>query len=123
MGEGWSDIMAMMVLAKSSDTATTRVTIGAYIYKPSAGIRSHPYTTDMRVNPLTYVDMRPVLSPCYSHATLPSLSARNAIITADVNHYGGANKCEIYKAFAKRGLGSEATNLSTNDFSVPSECQ
>ncbi|KAH9257376.1 hypothetical protein BASA81_004534 [Batrachochytrium salamandrivorans] len=51
------------------------------------------------------------------------ISARNAIITADVNHYGGANKCEIYKAFAKRGLGSEANNLPTNDFSVPSECQ
>ncbi|KAH6576921.1 hypothetical protein BASA60_004323 [Batrachochytrium salamandrivorans] len=57
------------------------------------------------------------------HATPPFLSARNAIITADVNHYGGANKCEIYKAFAKRGLGSEATNVYTNDFSVPSECQ
>ncbi|KAH6594094.1 hypothetical protein BASA61_004083 [Batrachochytrium salamandrivorans] len=149
MGEGWSDIMAMMVLAKSSDTATTRVTIGAYSTNRSAGFRSYPYTTDMTVNPLTYVDMKTrlnvhaianlynasqsagnvvamkiimggmALQPC--NPTF--LSARNAIITADVNHYGGANKCEIYKAFAKRGLGSEATNVYTNDFSVPSECQ
>ncbi|KAH6587586.1 hypothetical protein BASA50_011191 [Batrachochytrium salamandrivorans] len=171
MGEGWSDIMAMMVLAKSSDTATTRVTIGAYIANNAAGIRSHPYTTDMRVNPLTYVDLRTrnrvhdigevwasmlwevywnlvakhgfsanlhdasqsagnvvamkiiiggmALQPCNPGF----IDARNAIITADVNHYGGANKCEIIKAFAKRGLGSEANNLSTNDFSVPSECQ
>ncbi|KAH9264446.1 hypothetical protein BASA83_012089 [Batrachochytrium salamandrivorans] len=51
------------------------------------------------------------------------ISARNAIISADVNHYGGANKCEIYKAFAKRGLGSEANNLPTNDFSIPPECK
>ncbi|KAH6565973.1 hypothetical protein BASA62_006970 [Batrachochytrium salamandrivorans] len=164
MGEGWSDIMAMMVLAKSSDTATTRVTIGAYSTNRSAGFRSYPYTTDMTVNPLTYVDMKTrlnvhaigevwasmlwevywnlvtkhgfstnlydasqsagnvvamkiimggmALQPC--NPTL--LSARNAIITADVNNYGGANKCEIYKAFAKRGLGSEATNVYTNDF-------
>ncbi|KAH6592807.1 hypothetical protein BASA50_007858 [Batrachochytrium salamandrivorans] len=51
------------------------------------------------------------------------LGARDAIITADVNHYKGAHKCEIYKGFAKRGLGLGATDTRTNDFSVPSECQ
>ncbi|KAJ1336868.1 hypothetical protein BSLG_010825 [Batrachochytrium salamandrivorans] len=50
------------------------------------------------------------------------LSARDAIVAADINHYKGANKCEILKAFAKRGLGSRATNNYNNDFSVPSEC-
>ncbi|KAH9245604.1 hypothetical protein BASA81_016896 [Batrachochytrium salamandrivorans] len=35
----------------------------------------------------------------------------------------GANKCEIYKGFAKRGLGLGATDTRTNDFSVPPECQ
>ncbi|KAH9264450.1 hypothetical protein BASA83_012093 [Batrachochytrium salamandrivorans] len=171
MGEGWSDVMAMMVLAKSSDNPTTRITIGAYATNHRDGLRSVPYTTDMTANPLTYVDLQTrlkihpigevwasmlwevywglvtkhgfssnlydasqsagnivamkiiiggmMLQPCNPDF----ISARNAIITADVNHYGGANKCEIYKAFAKRGLGSEANNLPTNDFSVPSECQ
>lgn len=29
-----------------------------------------------------------------------------AIIQADANRYGGTNKCLLWKAFAKRGLGS-----------------
>ncbi|KAH6567907.1 hypothetical protein BASA60_008864 [Batrachochytrium salamandrivorans] len=66
MGEGWSDVMALIVLAKSSDTATTKVTIGAYSAK--------------------------------------SAHARDAIIAADASYYDGANKCEIIRAFAKRGL-------------------
>ncbi|KAH6583679.1 hypothetical protein BASA60_001324 [Batrachochytrium salamandrivorans] len=171
MGEGWSDVMAMMVLAKSSDNPTTRITIGAYATNHRDGLRSVPYTTDMTANPLTYVDLQTrlkihpigevwasmlwevywglvtkhgfssnlydasqsagnivamkiiiggmMLQPCNPDF----ISARNAIISADVNHYGGANKCEIYKAFAKRGLGSEANNLPTNDFSIPPECQ
>ncbi|KAH6587637.1 hypothetical protein BASA50_011241 [Batrachochytrium salamandrivorans] len=54
LDEGWSDIMAMMVLAKKSDTATTRISIGAYSINNPAGFRFQPYTTDMRVNFLTY---------------------------------------------------------------------
>ncbi|KAH6562121.1 hypothetical protein BASA62_009388 [Batrachochytrium salamandrivorans] len=50
------------------------------------------------------------------------LSARDAIVAADASYYKGANKCEILKAFAKRGLGSKATDTRKNDFSVPSEC-
>ncbi|KAH6591703.1 hypothetical protein BASA50_008522 [Batrachochytrium salamandrivorans] len=171
MGEGWSDMMALIVLAKSSDTATTQIPIGAYIKNRPAGIRSHPYTTDMRVNPLTYVDLRTrprvhaigevwasllwevywslvakhgfsanlhdasqsagnivtmriiiggmMLQPC--NPTF--IEARNAIIAADASYYNGANKCDIIKAFAKRGLGSHATNIYTNNFSFPSGCQ
>ncbi|KAH9260484.1 hypothetical protein BASA82_001145 [Batrachochytrium salamandrivorans] len=170
MGEGWSDIMALIVLAKSSDTATTRIPMGAYVTNNAAGIRSHPYTTDMKVNPLTYGDLRTrdevhdvgevwasilwevywslvtkhgfsedlsdarqsagnvvamqniiggmMLQPC--NPTF--LSARDAVIAADAAHYNGANKCEIIKAFAKRGLGPNATSNRKNDFSVPSEC-
>ncbi|KAH9271302.1 hypothetical protein BASA83_006391 [Batrachochytrium salamandrivorans] len=51
------------------------------------------------------------------------LGARDAIIAADKLHYKSANKCEIYKAFAKRGLGLKATDTRTDDFSVPPECQ
>ncbi|KAH6573541.1 hypothetical protein BASA60_005969 [Batrachochytrium salamandrivorans] len=170
MGEGWSDIMALIVLAKSSDTATTRIPMGAYVTNNAAGIRSHPYTTDMKVNPLTYGDLRTrdevhdvgevwasilwevywslvtkhgfsedlsdarqsagnvvamqniiggmMLQPC--NPTF--LSARDAVIAADAAHYNGANKCEIIKAFAKRGLGPNATSNRKNDFSIPSEC-
>ncbi|KAH6572707.1 hypothetical protein BASA62_003246 [Batrachochytrium salamandrivorans] len=35
MGEGWSDIMALIVLAKSSDTATTSIPMGAHATLPS----------------------------------------------------------------------------------------
>ncbi|KAI8806378.1 Fungalysin metallopeptidase-domain-containing protein [Cladochytrium replicatum] len=50
------------------------------------------------------------------------ISARNAIIQADVNIYGGANKCLIWKAFAKRGLGNTATTTKTNKFDLPTGC-
>ncbi|KAH6596675.1 hypothetical protein BASA61_003369 [Batrachochytrium salamandrivorans] len=44
------------------------------------------------------------------------LSARDAIIAADAAHYKGANKCEILKAFAKRGLGPNATSNTLMTF-------
>ncbi|KAH6572448.1 hypothetical protein BASA62_003387 [Batrachochytrium salamandrivorans] len=170
LSEGWSDVIAMIVLARSSDTATTSIPMGAYVTNKPGGIRSHPYTTDMTVNPLTYSDLQTrndphpmgevwasllwevywslvtkhgfstnlydakqsegnivtmqiiiggmMLQPC--NPTF--LSARDAIVAADASYYKGANKCEILKAFAKRGLGSKATNSYSNDFSVPSEC-
>lgn len=46
------------------------------------------------------------------------VSGRNAILQADVNLTGGANQCEIWRAFAKRGLGigaSEGSTLSVAD--------
>ena len=36
------------------------------------------------------------------------VQARDAILAADVANYGGANECEIWTAFAKRGLGFSA---------------
>ncbi|KAJ1330202.1 hypothetical protein BSLG_010800 [Batrachochytrium salamandrivorans] len=132
MGEGWSDIMAMMVLAKSSDTATTRVTIGevwaSMLWEVYWNlVAKHGFSAnlhDASQSAGNVVAMKIIIGGMALQPCNPGfIDARNAIITADVNHYGGANKCEIYKAFAKRGLGSEANNLSTNDFSVPSECQ
>ncbi|KAJ1340000.1 hypothetical protein BSLG_010798 [Batrachochytrium salamandrivorans] len=171
MDEGWSDIIAMIVLAKSSDTATTQIPIGAYSENNPAGFRLHPYTTDMQVNPLTYGDlqtrdevhvmgevwasmlwevywnlvfkhgfstnlydasqsegnivaMKIIIGGMMIHSCNPTfLGARDAIITADFNNYKGANKCEIFKGFAKRGFGLGATSTRTNDFSVPPECQ
>jgi len=49
------------------------------------------------------------------------VNARSAWIQADVNRYGGANKCVLWKAFASRGLGVNAANF-VNDFTVPAGC-
>ncbi|KAJ1341696.1 hypothetical protein BSLG_010831 [Batrachochytrium salamandrivorans] len=43
------------------------------------------------------------------------LAARDAILSADDSYYQGAHKCEIYRGFAKRGLGLGATNIRKND--------
>ncbi|KAJ3261832.1 Fungalysin/Thermolysin Extracellular metalloproteinase 5 [Boothiomyces macroporosus] len=59
------------------------------------------------------------LQPCS-----PSfVDARDAIILADKINTGGSNLCEIYKGFAKRGLGVKARSGGAEDFSVPEECQ
>jgi extracellular elastinolytic metalloproteinase len=63
------------------------------------------------------------LQPC--NPTIPQ--ARDAIIDADKNLTGGKNKCLLWRAFAKRGLGPKAqrnTGTSrTEDFSLPAECE
>ncbi|KAH6599248.1 hypothetical protein BASA50_003134 [Batrachochytrium salamandrivorans] len=171
MGEGWSDVIAMIVLAKESDTATTEIPIGAYITNNPKGLRFHPYTTDMNGQPLdlwwpetrttvyaigevwasmlwevywslvtkhgfstnlydasqsagNVVAMRIIIGGMMIQSCNPTLlGARDAILAADDSHYQGAHKCEIYKGFAKRGLGLGATDTRTDDFSVPPECQ
>jgi extracellular elastinolytic metalloproteinase len=40
------------------------------------------------------------------------INARDAVIQADANRYNGANKCTLWKAFAKRGLGYGASLLT-----------
>ena len=60
-----------------------------------------------------------MLQPCNPNFT----QARDAILNADVNYYGGANKCQIWAAFAKRGLGVDSVQSSHNDgFKLPAEC-
>ncbi|CAE6486130.1 unnamed protein product [Rhizoctonia solani] len=50
------------------------------------------------------------------------INARDAIIQADANRYSGANKCLLWKAFAKRGLGYGATTTKTNSETLPPGC-
>lgn len=51
------------------------------------------------------------------------IQARDAILHADIDFYGGENKCDIWKAFAKRGLGSNAQQTGHVDgFNVPRDC-
>ncbi len=64
MGEGWSDYYGLMV---TTDWAAAQLTDGAKrrsignfaLGQPltGVGIRSHPYTTDMTINPLTYANV------------------------------------------------------------------
>ena len=49
------------------------------------------------------------------------LTARDAIIQADVNRNKGANKCLLWKAFANRGLGTKAANHK-DDTTLPDGC-
>ncbi|KAG8738370.1 hypothetical protein FRC10_006946 [Ceratobasidium sp. 414] len=51
------------------------------------------------------------------------ITARDAIVQADANRYGGANKCLLWRAFAKRGLGTGATSqVQADDTAVPEGC-
>jgi extracellular elastinolytic metalloproteinase len=57
------------------------------------------------------------------------VNGRDAIVQADVNLTGGANKCAIWRGFAKRGLGVNASQGSSTsatdgreDFTVPAGC-
>lgn len=58
------------------------------------------------------------------------VDGRDAILEADELVYGGANKCIIWRAFAKRGLGLSASQGSssskgdgTEAFDLPPECE
>jgi PKD repeat protein len=58
------------------------------------------------------------------------VDGRDAILLADELIYGGANKCLIWNAFARRGLGFSAQQGSTDDrfdqveaFDLPLACQ
>ena len=67
------------------------------------------------------------LQPCR-----PSFfDARDAIISADQVLTGGENYCDLWTAFAERGLGPDARvegrtpwggGVRTNDFNVPAKC-
>lgn len=57
------------------------------------------------------------------------LDARDAILAADVANNGGANECLIWSAFAKRGMGVNATDGGTSNslnvvenFDLPAQC-
>jgi len=66
MGEGWSDFWALAFSAKVGDQGTDVRGIGTYvIFEPTTGtgIRDFPYSTDLGVNPHTFVDIATVAVP------------------------------------------------------------
>ncbi|GEQ86856.1 hypothetical protein ULMS_23640 [Patiriisocius marinistellae] len=66
---------------------------------------------------LTLVTEGMKLQPC----SPGFVDGRDAILAADQAIYGGANRCEIWEAFARRGLGFSATQGGTNSRSDGSE--
>ncbi|KAF9056986.1 Fungalysin metallopeptidase-domain-containing protein [Panaeolus papilionaceus] len=169
MGEGWSDAMASWMEKTSADVPD--YVMGQYVTNNPAGIRTHPYSTNMTTNPLTYGDLQTrtevhsigevwanMLFNVYAelvaahgwsatartnpdtaegnvvflHLFLDALAlqpcnptflnARDAWIQADVNRYGGANACSIWKGFGSRGLGVGASG-HVNNFLLPPACQ
>ena len=178
MGEGWSDYFGLIMTMDASDFASEprgigNYSIGAGIAGP--GIRPFPYSTDLGVNPLTYVDINAVsvphgvgsvwctilwdmtwllideygydsdlyngtggnnialelvieglkLQPC----SPGFVDGRDGILLADELLNGGVNKCLIWEAFARRGLGANASqgssadvNDSVESYEVGGEC-
>ena len=58
------------------------------------------------------------------------LDTRDAMLLADEANNNGANQCEIWEAFARRGMGLDAddggssSSLNvTNGFELPQQCQ
>lgn len=63
------------------------------------------------------------LTPCRPH----HLQSRDALVQADEILTGGANRCAIWRGFAKRGFGTDAVRGSgtasrVNGFAVPEGC-
>ncbi|KAI9218394.1 Fungalysin metallopeptidase-domain-containing protein [Blastocladiella britannica] len=54
MGEGWSDMLALVLNFKKTDTRSTTTPMGAYVMGNTAGIRTYPYSSDTSVNPTMY---------------------------------------------------------------------
>jgi extracellular elastinolytic metalloproteinase len=156
MGEGWGDMISVVLKTKKTDTRNTVYLMGAYVYNGKT-IRQYPYSTSMTTNPETYASvakysgvhnvgaiwatilnevywnliekhgfsadlisgahtagntlfLRLLLDGMKLQPCSPTLiQARDAILLADTQLTGGANKCEIWKGFAKRGLGVNAS--------------
>ncbi|KAJ3216841.1 Fungalysin/Thermolysin Extracellular metalloproteinase 5 [Dinochytrium kinnereticum] len=50
------------------------------------------------------------------------LTARQSMLAANDHLFAGAYRCEIWRGFAKRGLGVSANNQYQNAFDLPSGC-
>ncbi|KAF5380174.1 hypothetical protein D9615_006215 [Tricholomella constricta] len=83
----------------------------------SATARTNPNGTEGNVVFLHLFIDALALQPC--NPTF--VSARDAWIQADVNRYGGANKCLLWNAWASRGLGVGASGF-TDSSAVPAGC-
>ena len=59
MGEGWSDWFALMLQMKAGDNPADKRGIGTFLVGQTIdgdGIRTHPYSADMSINPFTFAN-------------------------------------------------------------------
>ncbi len=66
MGEGWSDYFGMVMSIEAGDAGTDSRGMGTWLFGQGpngAGIRPHPYSTDMAINPHTYDDIISEVAP------------------------------------------------------------
>ncbi|WP_447138686.1 M36 family metallopeptidase [Micromonospora sp. LZ34] len=147
LGEGWSDTISFL---KWGDN-----TVGEYVTNNTAtGIRSQAYDTSTETwatfDPArgvhrngeiwagTMFDIREAKGIGYTQQividgmknTLSSptyLDARDGILAADMTNTGGANQCLLWRVFAGRGMGANASSSAdqtteTADSTVPAQC-
>lgn len=58
LAEGYSDFMAIILRLRASDSRFTPIAIGKYVaWNALKGIRTRPYTSDLRLNFLTFRDL------------------------------------------------------------------
>ena len=164
MGEAWSDFYSLEFTLPMGVPADGAYTEGDYLFQNfGVGIRTRPYTTDMKLNPLTFAQFGSVTSYPEVHAdgeiwmealwdvranlieqfgenegrrrvrmivldgmklSPPSptmIDMRDAILLADQVDFKGASQTQIWKAFAKRGMGALAYSIDPNStFIAPS---
>jgi hypothetical protein len=58
LGEGWSDFFAISFLTGKNVELDAPVSIGSYLVQRPRGVRAYPYSTDLRLNPLTFGDIQ-----------------------------------------------------------------
>ncbi|KAH6601236.1 hypothetical protein BASA50_001760 [Batrachochytrium salamandrivorans] len=143
MGEGWSDFVALVATAKKQSKDITPISVGSDLQRRNEvhdigevwtiflwevywnlvnknGFSENLF--DAKQSAGNIVAMQLVMGGLMNQPCNPTfLTARDAILKADDSFYKGANKCDIIKGFARRGLGLGARNR-IDDFSVPAEC-
>jgi extracellular elastinolytic metalloproteinase len=75
-GEAWSDFLALAVTTKAGDVGTKRRGVGTYVSREpndGIGIRRYPYSTDMKITPITYDEL--IYSEGFGAGTATYLSA------------------------------------------------
>ena len=106
MGEGWSDFYSLSLLAVSGADPHAQFPAGSYASRQWSapapygtigeanyfwGIRRYPYTTDMKVNPLTFKDIDPILKS--AHASVPNNPLWAGLLAANEQHAMGEVWC------------------------------
>ena len=112
MGEGWSDWFGMVMTIEPGDAGTDSRGMGTWLFGQSAngpGIRPHPYSTDLAINPHTYDDIKNEVAPHGVGSVWCAMlwELTWALIDEygyDTDFYGGSGGNNIAMALVTEGL-------------------